>query len=294
MKAFAQFHPVVLLFYFGIVIGLTMFMMNPLFLVISLVNALVLACTLTNLKSFQKGLRYFAFLFLIIAVTNPLFVHDGMTILFFINNKPITLESFYYGLAIAAMLIAVIYWFQSFNQVLTSEKIIYLFGRIAPAFALMLSMTLGMIAKTKRQMRKINDAQKTMGMDIGAGSILARLKSSMRTISILITWLLENGVDTADSMRARGYGLHGRTTYSPYRFTKRDAAMLGIIGILFVVVLISIKYGANQFYYYPTISISAIKAESIIGASAFLLLSSLPIVVQIKEVFQWRWFQSKM
>ncbi len=206
-----------------------------------------------------------------------------MTILFFINNKPITLESFYYGLAIAAMLIAVIYWFQSFNQVLTSEKIIYLFGRIAPAFALMLSMTLGMIAKTKRQMKKINDAQKTMGMDIGAGSILARLKSSMRTISILITWLLENGVDTADSM-----------TYSPYRFTKRDAAMLGIIGILFVVVLISIKYGANQFYYYPTISISAIKAESIIGASAFLLLSSLPIVVQIKEVFQWRWFQSKM
>ncbi len=41
-------------------------------------------------------------------------------------------------------------------------------------------------------------------------------------MSILVTWALENAIDTADSMKDRGYVLPGRTAFSIYRFDRRD------------------------------------------------------------------------
>ncbi len=42
----------------------------------------------------------------------------------------------------------------------------------------------------------------------------------------MVTWSLENAIETADSMRARGYGLPGRTSFSIYRFDSRDSSAL--------------------------------------------------------------------
>ena len=36
-------------------------------------------------------------------------------------------------------------------------------------------------------------------------------------------------METADSMKGRGYGLPGRTAFSVYRFTRRDGAALACL-----------------------------------------------------------------
>lgn len=60
----------------------------------------------------------------------------------------------------------------------------------------------------------------------GAGCVQRRLikraKHGIKIMSILVTWALENAIDTADSMKDRGYGLPGRTAFSIYRFDRRD------------------------------------------------------------------------
>ena len=53
-----------------------------------------------------------------------------------------------------------------------------------------------------------------------------RVRSALRVFSIVVTWSLESGIITADSMRCRGYGLPGRTAFSIYRFDDRDRAAL--------------------------------------------------------------------
>ena len=58
------------------------------------------------------------------------------------------------------------------------------------------------------------------------GSVFARVKNSIRILSAVITWSLENAIDTSDSMKSRGYGLTGRTAYSNYVFDKRDVTAL--------------------------------------------------------------------
>ena len=75
-------------------------------------------------------------LFLVSSLINPLFNQNGMTVLLFINDTPITLEALVYGIFSSLTLVSVIVWFFTFSSVMTSEKIIYIFGRISPKTAL--------------------------------------------------------------------------------------------------------------------------------------------------------------
>lgn len=56
-------------------------------------------------------------------------------------------------------------------------------------------------------------------------------------MSIVVTWALENALDTADSMKSRGYGLPKRTAFSLFRFTLRDGICLGVLATLGGIVL---------------------------------------------------------
>lgn len=95
-----------------------------------------------------------------IAVINPLFSHNGVTPLFFLNGNPVTLEAVLYGLDIAVMLVAVLYWFKGYNHVMTSDKFLFLFGRAIPRLALVLSTALRFVPLLKVQIRRVSRAQR--------------------------------------------------------------------------------------------------------------------------------------
>lgn len=147
------------------------------------------------------------------------------------NDNPVTLEAVCYGFAVGVMIMSVFYWFKCFNAVMSSDKFIYLFGRVIPKLALLLSMTLGFIPKLKRRYKEIDSAQKALGI-YTSKSFVDRLRSKMRVMSILVTWSLESSVETGDSMRARGYGLKGRSSYSVFAWSARDSVVLAVILVL--------------------------------------------------------------
>lgn len=91
-------------------------------------------------------------------------------------------------------------------------------------------MALRFVPRFAAQLKIISNAQKCVGRDISQGNLLTRAKNGLKILSILITWALENAVDTADSMRCRGYGLPGRTAFSNFRLDSRDKASLGLLG----------------------------------------------------------------
>ena len=109
---------------------------------------------------------------------------------------------------------------------MTSDKFVYLFGRVIPALSLVLSMTLRFVPKFKAQIQVVSEAQRCVGRDVSNGSVLQRLRNGITILSIMVTWALENAIETADSMKSRGYGLPGRTAFSIYRFDSRDKAAL--------------------------------------------------------------------
>src|SRR5699024_2273991 len=125
-------HPVVLFLYYVSVVFMTMFMMHPAILILSLIGALLFFFMLEPKKNFFKDIGFYSLVFLLIAMTNPIFVHRGETILFFLNDNPVTKEAFIYGIVIAAMLVAIIFWSKSYTLLMTSDKFVYLFGKAVP------------------------------------------------------------------------------------------------------------------------------------------------------------------
>lgn len=288
LKTFSSYHPFAILLYFVTIIGFTMFSAHPIYLFISLINSIFFVVTLKRFKTIPKSLAYSFAVFFIISISNPFFTHNGLTVLLYVNDKPITLEAFFYGISIATMLIAVVFWFNSLNKILTSEKIIYLFGRVIPSIALIIAMTLRLIPKARHQLGIITNSQKSMGMDYKTGTISQRIRAGSRIISILITWMLENGVDTASSMKARGYGLSSRSSYSSYRFRKEDFILTFYILSLSTIMIWSNINSINSFYYYPKISNIGVTTTSTLCYIAFFFLTAIPIVINAFSALSFR------
>ena len=228
--AFFRYHPLVNFLFFTLVLVYSMVLMHPVCLAVSLTGAIWYAVVLNGPKAVRFSLKVTLPVLLLAAVVNPAFNHAGVTLLCYLpSGNPLTLESILYGLAAGAMLCAVLMWFVCYNAVMTSDKFVYLFGRVIPALSLVLSMTLRFVPRFKAQLDTVRQAQFCIGRDVSTGSVWQRARKAITIFSIMVTWALENAIETADSMKSRGWGLRGRTAYTDYRLDSRDRALLALI-----------------------------------------------------------------
>lgn len=277
---FSSYHPIINFLYFGLVLGFSMFFMHPVSLVISLACAIAYSVYLNGRKAVRFQLFCMLPMTLLATVVNPAFNHEGATLLCYLpTGNPLTLESILYGVAAAMMLSAVITWFSCYNVVMTSDKFIYLFGRVIPALSLVLSMTLRFVPKFKAQFQVVTEAQKCVGRDISTGSLLQRLKNAITILSIMVTWCLENAIETADSMKGRGYGLPGRTAFSIYRFDDRDRAALLWLGFCGFYIFTGWMAGGLYWRYYPTMKGTAITPFTVSFQIVYLALCLTPVII---------------
>ena len=286
--AFSSYHPAVNFLYFGLVLFFTMCFLHPACLLLSLAAALRYAVCLNGRRAVRRSLRYLLPAALLAALINPAFNHQGATILTYLpSGNPLTLESIAYGLAAAALLSAVVTWFSCYTAVMTSDKFVYLFGRVIPALSLVLSMALRFVPRFQVQARAVSQAQRCVGRDVSDGSLLQRLRNGVTILSILLTWCLENALETADSMKSRGYGLPGRTAFSIYRLDDRDQAALWWLGALGG--YIRSMWGAGGFAcrYFPTFRLAPRDGWSLSGLLAFGLLCLTPVIIDRREDRQW-------
>lgn len=291
--AFSSYHPLINFLYFGLVFVFSMVFTHPVCLVISLVCALAYSIYLSGRKAVRFSLLAMLPMFIIAALVNPAFSHEGGTILTYLpSGNPLTLESIIYGLSTAAMLVAVIVWFSCYNAVMTSDKFVFLFGRVIPAMSLLLSMTLRFIPKFKTQIRVVTNAQKCVGRDASNGSLLRRAKNGLTILSIMITWALENAIETADSMKSRGYGLPGRTAFSIYRFDTRDRAALVFLLLCGVYIIAGAVMGGLTWRYYPTIKGVTLGGGPVGLYIVYLALCIFPVVINLMEDNKWTALQS--
>lgn len=293
MNAVDKLHPTVVLAYFLAILLVAMFVSNPLISLLALFGGMLFCAVQLGRRETLADLQFYLPLFFLMAITNPLFSHNGVTPLFFMNGNAITLESVVYGVGIAIMVLSVISWCKGFYRVMTSDKIVYLFGKAIPQLALVISMSLRYIPMLRRQAKQVRRAQKVAGM-YSTDSYFDRLISTLRVISALIGWSLEQAVETSRAMRARGYGLKGRTTYSNYTFRLSDGILLTIAAVLFGAVLTGAALGAADFAYYPAISPLPASWLSVATYVAFGCLSLLPCCIELGEQMRWNYYRSKI
>lgn len=282
MRAFSEHNPIAIFVHFMLTIIIAMFIQNPIILLLALFGS-ILYYAVTFRKISAKTLIFWILLFLLISLINPIFSHKGETVLLFINGKAITLEALFYGINNGIMILAVMIWFLVFSEIMTSDKVMYIFGKFSPRLALLISMSLRYIPLYRQRASIINNAQKTMGL-YKESNIVDNVKGGMRVTSSLITWSLETSVDTADSFAARGGELKHRSSFSLFKFRKNDTVLIIISIVLFSAVISAQSMGILSVDYYASgnfFSKLSFEIIAIVAYSAYFILSVIPFITEI-------------
>ncbi len=248
MRAFAEYNPLTVFVHFMAVIVVAMFISNPILLTEVLMGSIVFY-KITFGKIAGKTLLFWTVLFVSITLINPLISHNGVTVLFFLNGQAITLEALLYGWNNALMILSVFIAFLSFSEIMTADRIMYLFGKISPKIALFLSLTLRYIPLLRRQAKKISNTQHTLGM-YKENNVIDSFKSTMTLFSALVTWSIEMSVGTADAFYARGGELKHRKSFSFFKISRADFFMILLFaGLLGMILFVQMKDGLKTNFY---------------------------------------------
>lgn len=293
MNIFSKLNSIALVSYFLTIIIVIMFCSDPILQIIAIISGGIYLTWLKNGKGFLSDFIFYIILFILIAITNPLFSHNGKTPLFFMNSNPVTLEALLKGLSIATSLVGACFWFGCCSKIFTSEKILQLIGNISPKLALVFSMTLHFIPSLKYQFSKTENSQKSLGI-FSCESRFDRLKLKLSTLASVMMFSAENSVEISDSMNARGLGLKGRTSYNYKKITFSESLIFLYSLLVLSEILVFEFFEIIAFDYYPSVSNININFLSLTAYFSFGFLCFLPIILEIVECVRWKFFVSKI
>lgn len=254
---------------------------QPVFLMAGYLCAFIYSSYLGRCKALV--LNIFVFVFIVVyAFYYSSYNHFGVTNLAFnwVGNV-ITLESVYAGFVKGIHLATGAMWFYCTVKIVSSDKVIYLLGKIWPRLSLFVSIFLRFAPQIAVRFVRINTTQTAIGRGIGQGNLLQRAKNLVRVISIVITWSLENFVDSGMSMKSRGYTLKGRTAYSLYRFDNRDRSVVITMFFCLTVTAMGIMLDQAKMQINPQIILYPITALSYVFYGVYIFYCLLPMILQI-------------
>ncbi len=279
-------HPLSVTVFFVCVTVLAMSISHPAVTAASLLFSALLFTVLKGAKSLRTHMLIL-FFFAALTLINPVISHKGSTILFMVNDTPITLEALFYGLNSAAGMCSVFYWVFSFSAVMDSERLLCVFGLVSPRGALVASCAIRYLMLIKAQYRRTKLAMRSIGLYTD-GNIVDLIRGNMRAFSSVIGWALENGIATADSMAARGCGSTKRTNFSVKKYRFDDAVLTALSVVLSALCVAGTALGSLKITFYPETVLSPADAAGLAGIASFILLAVIPSVIEMGVKLKWR------
>lgn len=285
---FDSYHPAINLIYFVTATFCMIAFDHPVYVVLSYAAAFIYSVKLNGIRGLIFDVCLIPFILGYTALYSY-YNHFGVTYLRqnIIGNN-ITLEAAAYGLEIGLTAASVIMLISCLFAVFSSDKIVYLFGRISPKLSLFLSIILRTVPRVKKKARGVNTAQKGIGMSPGQGNIFRRIVNAFRVVSVVVTWILENFVESSISMKSRGYSLKGRTAFSIYRFDNRDRTFVIVIFLCIMLTAAAAMLDQTHIYYDPEIVMNRITPVSYIFYAAYAVLLLLPAGLQTAGEIKFR------
>ena len=282
---FERCHPAVNLSYFAaVLVGMITFQ-HPFFLVISFLSAFAYSVKRNGWKAVVFNLCLLPVI-AAFALYYSSYTHFGMTVLRqnFVGNN-MTLESLVYGFVLGVTGAGVCIWFSCVFSVFTTDKVVYLFGKVSPRLSLFLAILLRMIPRIKKEAKQINMAQQGVGRGVNQGNVFQRLRNGIRIFSLLITWTIESLTIASESMRSRGSSLRGRKAFSIYRFDNRDRAYVIGLFLCLTLTMMAVQLKQTDMVYDPRIIWTDVSPVFCIG---YAVLCLMPLGLEIWTEYKFK------
>jgi len=226
-RAFCNLHPFVIFFYYLMAALFLMLYQHPFFLLSAGPLLFFWNWIIDRGKTVRHWGRMLGGLMVLFLLLTPLFNRRGNVILFTVFHLPVTLESLLRGAMGALTLFDLLLLFFTLPRTLTGNKFLFLFSRPFPQWTFAALMAVRFVPLLARRLQTLAEVHRTTGI-----IQQSKRKTSLALMKVLLSWSLEEGLDTADSMAARGYGSGTRSRYIPYSFRLPDKVGLVILCLL--------------------------------------------------------------
>ena len=278
---FDSYHPMINLIYFAGAIASAAVFNHPVFVAIAYVSAFTYSVKLKGIRGLVPDLCLIPLIFGYTWLYSY-YNHFGVTSLGenFIGNH-ITLEAVAYGLQTGVSAAAAIMLVLCLFEIFSADKVIYLSGRLSPKLSLFLSIILRCLPRLAKQAGRVDDAQAGIGKGRSQGPVWRRLRSCIRMVSVLVTWFMESIVESAQSMKSRGYSLKGRTAFSIYRFDNRDRSYVVFTFLCITLTLMAVMLDQTHIYYDPQLIMNRITPVSYVFYTAYACFMLSPMILQM-------------
>lgn len=279
-------HPAIIFIYYIFLMIITLMIEDPIYI---LGGIIILGIYYRWAYGYRglKNIKGYIVMGLMVGILNPLLTHRGNTILGYIFENPITLESSVYGIIKMMSLFLLLMIFFSYNKSFSPEKFLYIFSSIAQNTALMISMTLGFIPNLTIKYREIRDVQLQKGM-MGQDDLRGKAKSAMVSFITLVRSALEDSLISAKSIKSRGYGIKKRVVYKKYKFKNIDIIFFVMMASIFLISISGIMKGYGKFEVYPTVSFIVFNIKYVVFFFIYVLFLILPFVMELREELLWK------
>lgn len=250
--AFDACHAAVPAMLFAGVAALSMLAVHPVFVTLSLSGALAFSLVARGAAATVRGLAWQLPLLVLVCLLNPFFSASGFTLLLKVGPRSVYLESLAYGATMGALLVATVLWFEDAAAVLTQDRLLALAGRRARSVPLVASMAAQLVPQMLGRARSVRAAARAC---TAAGPRPPARDELLRTSTMLLSWSLEDSLERADAMRARGWESGSpRTRYRPERFRARDAVAAAGIAALLALGAAGAWAACSSWEFYPRMS----------------------------------------
>lgn len=205
----------------------------------------------------------------------------------FIGNN-ITAEALFYGLVRGMQAATFIMNFACMLAVFSTDKVIYLAGRLFPRLSLFISIFLRSFSRIRERNAAVNISRKGIGMGKGQSNVIDGIRNRLHILSIIITWTLEDYIESSLSMKCRGYSLKHRTSFSIYRFDNRDRSLVIMFFIGIILAFMAVALNQTNILYDPEIIMYRPKGWSYIFYVSYACFCLLPMGIEILNSIKYK------
>lgn len=242
-------HPICVFIYFCGVFVLSMAVTGPVFAAVSFVCALICRTYSCGKKAFISSVKTALPIIVFLTAVNPLVNTRGLTVLFHFFTRPVTYEAVIYGLSSGFMLASIILWFALFNDMSVADSIIDVFSSKLPASSLTVVMILRYIPSLMKTAKDVSEIRNTLvPQEKGRFS---SIKSMLDVSTVVFEKTLEDSIETARSMKARGYrGGEKRISSRVFRLSDKKCVAVVLLSLVCCAVFLIF---CDKFVFYPYI-----------------------------------------
>lgn len=189
-------------------------------------------------------------------ILNPIFYHNGATVLFSVKGINFTLEAIENGFYSALLILCTVLIFTCLGVFLSEEKFLYVFGRPFPKLSLMISMIFRHFDILSHAYEQTKEMAKMNGCYNKDDSLFKKIKTGATVFEAFTGAALEGSIETAYALEAKGYYSKNKTIIKKYRFRITDLIFIIISSAIFALCFMKSMYALipmGVFFILPSI-----------------------------------------